>query len=279
LVLLNIHIKKTPDFYENDHNEMEFFKLIPNKKIEDETLYYNQKLTGELDFYKNLFNKDDKIYHHNPALKGKIILMFEGLPGTGKTAAVQQLARLSGRDLVHVNWQTFRGQYVGQSEKNLRRLLEDVDEIARRKKRVPVVMFNEAEAFLSQKIAIRQSTDRMENNLVSLLLEWLEKKDPFGIVIFTSNHRQLMDKAFERRISHIAFDMPDESTRLKIWESLLQRFQINLRSDGLAGYELTGAEISKVLRNYSLHKIAYDVQNDDPDLLRRLCTGQNWLEQ
>lgn len=263
-----------------DQPEQDFFKIIPNKLIDAETLFYNQHLHEALDFYKNLLNKEDKIYRQNPAIKGRMILMFDGLPGTGKTAAAQQLARESNRDLVHVNWQTFRGQWVGQSEKNLQVLLEDIDKMAIKSKRIPVVLFNEAEAFLSQRIAINQSTDRMENNLVSLLLEWLEKKDPFCIVIFTSNHRQLMDKAFERRIAHINFDLPDESTRIKIWHSLAGQHGLSDQQiHALAQYELSGAEIAQVLKTYNLHQIAYELEKLDMPLLHRLCKGQKWMEQ
>jgi hypothetical protein len=263
-----------------DQTEQDFFKIIPNNLIDRETLFYNQNLHEALDFYKNLLNKEDKIYRQNPAIKGRMILMFDGLPGTGKTAAAQQLARESNRDLVHVNWQTFRGQWVGQSEKNLQGLLEDIDKMAIKSKRIPVVLFNEAEAFLSQRIAINQSTDRMENNLVSLLLEWLEKKDPFCIVIFTSNHRQLMDKAFERRIAHINFDLPDESTRIKIWHSLAGQHGLSDQQiHALAQYELAGAEIAQGLKTYNLHQIAYELEKLDMPLLHRLCKGQKWMEQ
>lgn len=266
--------------FNNDPPEMDFFKLIPQKEIEEEDLYYNQRLRNDLDFYKNLFQKEDKIFKKNPAIKGRIILMFDGLPGTGKTAAAQQLARQSNRDIVHVNWQTFRGQWVGQSEKNLKSMLDQVDELAMKSKRVPIVLFNEAEAFLSQRIAINQSTDRMENNLVSMLLEWLEKKNPFCIVVFTSNHRQLMDKAFERRISHVTFDAPDQNTRCEIWESLSLETNISKRDcKELSHYPLTGAEIVQVLRTYNLHQIAYEIQSGDINLWHRLCNSQKWMEQ
>lgn len=265
---------------EVNNPEQDFFKIIPNKLIDSETLFYNQPLLKELDFYKNLLNKEDKTYTQNPAIKGRMILMFDGLPGTGKTAAAQQLAKESKRDLVHVNWQTFRGQFVGQSEKNLQELLNDIDKMSCGTNRIPVVLFNEAEAFLSQRIAISQSTDRMENNLVSMLLEWLEKKDPFSIVIFTSNHRELMDKAFERRISHITFDLPDEITRIKIWKSLADKNGISDQHIyDLAQYPLSGAEISQVLRTYHLHQIAYELELLDMDLLHQLCRGQKWMEQ
>jgi hypothetical protein len=272
--------KSTPPPNFNDNSEDAFFKVIPYNKIEPEELFYNAGLSQQLDFYKNLLEKDDKVYKHNKAIKGRIILMFDGTPGTGKTAAAQQLALQTKRPLVHVNWQTFRGQFVGQSEKNLKSMLDDIDSMALKNRRVPIVLFNEAEAFLSQRIAISQSTDRMENNLVSLLLEWLEKKSPFCIVIFTSNHRQLMDKAFERRISHINFDAPDADTRLNIWKDLLvEKTMSDTDYLELAQHELSGAEIAQVLKTYHLHKIAYNMEGLDLSLIHQLCGSQRWMEQ
>ena len=263
---------------EKGNLQNEFIKIIKNKNIEKEELFYSDKLKKDLFLYVNLLKKDDRIFKDQPALKGKILLMFDGLPGTGKTAFANQMARLTGRDIVHVNWQTINDSYIGASEKNLKGVLMSIDEMSKSSKRSPVVIFNEAESFLGKRMEVRHFSDQMGNNMVAMLLEWLEKKDPFNIIIFTANHKQIMDKAFERRITNIHFDLPDANTRLKIWAHLTNKFNIDLNSNDFVEYKLTGAEISKILRNYSLHKIAYDIEGEDLKMLHHLCGGEKWME-
>ena len=140
------------------------------------------------------------------------------------------------------------------------------------------MIFNEAESFLGKRVEVRQFSDQMTNNMVAMLLEWLEKKDPFNIVIFTANHKQIMDKAFERRITNIHFDLPNANIRLKIWDHLIKNFNVDINSEDFVEYKITGAEISKILRNYSLHKIAYDIEGEDLEMLHHLCGGEKWME-
>ena len=271
-------MKNTKDYDDSDKAVNEFLHIVPNKLIETEKLFYNKELEDELEFYINLFQRDDKILNNNPFIKGKIVLMFEGIPGTGKTAFANQLAKNSGRDVVQVNWHTLQHSYIGQSEKNLKSILDGIDEVSSKKIRVPIVIFNEAEGFLSQRVNVRQHSDRMENTMVSMVLEWLEKRDVFGIVIFTANHVELIDKAFERRITRVNFNMPDRDTRAKIWDHLFRYYGIDLDHNLFIDHELTGAEISKIIQSYGLHKLAFDIRGEKQEVIHRLCGNAKWIE-
>jgi SpoVK/Ycf46/Vps4 family AAA+-type ATPase len=258
------------------HNE--FLQHIPNESIEQERLFYNKDLENDLDFYINLLGKSDETLINNKFIKGKIILMFEGIPGTGKTAFANQLAKHCLRDVIQVNWHTLQNSYIGQSEKNLKSILDGIDDISSKNDRVPVVIFNESEGFLSQRVNVRQHSDRMGNTMVSMVLEWLEKKGCFGIVIFTANHVDLIDKAFERRITKISFEMPDRETRTKIWEHLFKHYDLDVDQEQFTDYELTGAEVSKIIESYGLHKLAYNIDFEKPEVLHRLCGNAKWVD-
>ncbi len=270
---------KSDSSMDSETKVKDFFRHIPHAEIAEEPLFYNSQLEDDLGIYGKLFSKNDDIFKQNKAIKGRMILMFSGQPGTGKTAAAHQLAKRSNRDLVHVNWQTFRGRYIGESEINMKAILDNVDSISGVGRRAPITLFNEAEALLSQRVEVSNSTDRMENNLVSMLLEWLEKKDPFSIVIFTSNHLNIMDKAFQRRIRHINFTAPDINTRFKIWQQILNAPEAT--TDllwELSSYQLKGAEIAAVLASYNLRQLALDDNSFNAGLLHQLCQSQHWME-
>lgn len=258
-----------------------FFSLVKRKDIPKEQLFFNQEVDKHLALYQQMLSKNDSELKKKLTFSRKLQLMFTGTPGTGKSAAACQLARNCGRDIIHVNWQTFRSRWIGESEKNMRYILETVEKLSKQSKRVPVVVFNEAEAFFSRRVEAVQASDRMENNVVSLLLEWLEKKDPFAIIIFTSNHLELMDKAFERRIEAVHFHEPDFETRLSIWKAANQTHQLKLSEEQLlelSHIDISGAQIMNAIKKYQFHQIAYDQQEIDFGFLAEFCASQKWLE-
>ena len=74
--------------------------------------------------------------------------LFYGPPGTGKTESVYQLAKESGRELIEVDVAALMNCYVGETEKNTRRLFENYRRRVHRGSRAPILLFNEADAIL-----------------------------------------------------------------------------------------------------------------------------------
>ncbi|MGD1914201.1 MAG: hypothetical protein ACFB2X_26200 [Rivularia sp. (in: cyanobacteria)] len=64
-----------------------------------------------------------------------------------------------------------------------------------------------------------QGSERAANSICSQLLICLEKFK--GVVIFATNLVENYDKAFETRVRHIHFPMPDEKARYLIWQNHL----------------------------------------------------------
>jgi SpoVK/Ycf46/Vps4 family AAA+-type ATPase len=256
--------------------DKKFLTRIANNSIKTGKLFFNKELERVLDVYTNLLKRDDSDFNNDPDLKGKLLLMFDGAPGTGKTAFANLLAKNTGRDVVISDWHTIHHSFVGESEKNLRKILDEIDKISNNTEKAPVVIINEAEAFLSQRINISHASDKMQNTMVSMLLEWLENSDKFGIVIFTANYSRMIDKAFMRRITKVTFDLPDYGTRSKIWQHMLEIRNIFVDYSPFVDYELSGAEITKILREYGLYKKAYNKKSDDPDFIHHLCRNIKW---
>ena len=78
--------------------------------------------------------------------------LFYGAPGTGKTETVLQLARQTGRDIVQVNLSQLKSCWVGESEKNIKRLFDNYRNKVKKSKVIPILLFNEADAIINQRM-------------------------------------------------------------------------------------------------------------------------------
>ena len=82
-------------------------------------------------------------------------ILFYGAPGTGKTEAVKQIARCTGREIMQINISRMRSMWVGQSEKNIKAVFDNYKEMCKRSERIPILLFNEADAIISSDFVFR----------------------------------------------------------------------------------------------------------------------------
>lgn len=106
------------DLAESDN----LFKVIPTDKRGDKL----QGLNGLMNIAGPLLKNADP---NNPDLRPKGLL-FVGPPGSGKTAAVTQLARASGRTLCQVDIGQLRTKWVGETEERISRMFKLVESLA-----------------------------------------------------------------------------------------------------------------------------------------------------
>jgi hypothetical protein len=137
-------------------------------------------------------------------------VLFEGPSGTGKTLAARVIAAQVGLDLYRVDLASVINKYIGETEKNLSRILgraEDLDVI---------LLLDEGDALLSRRTDVRSSNDRYANLETNYLLQRLETYD--GICIVTTNLSAHIDPAFRRRMDVVArFHLPDAEQRWRLW--------------------------------------------------------------
>jgi hypothetical protein len=140
--------------------------------------------------------------------------LFVGESGTGKTLAASYVATALGAPLYRVDLSAVMNKYVGESEKNLGRVLDlaaahDI-----------VLLFDEADALFGQRTDANETGERYANMLTNFLLTRVENHP--GIVLLTSNSRLRIDAAFNRRLDVIVeFPMPGPSERADLWRSHL----------------------------------------------------------
>ena len=179
-------------------------------------------------------------------------LIFYVPPGTGKTVTALGLARTLKRPILGFDCSKILSMYVGESEKNVRRIFDDFKSLSAKAGVEPVLLLNEADQFLSARSGgAGGSADKMHNQMQNIFLEQIERFD--GILIATTNLLENIDKAFSRRFNFkIEFKRPDRSQRLRLWQPMLPEkadYEEGFDIATLAGDDLSGGQIELVIRN------------------------------
>lgn len=181
--------------------------------------------------------------------------IFYGMPGTGKTETVYQLARQTGRDIMRVDVDKIKSCWVGESEKNIKALFDRYRSICKNVSPAPILLFNEADAVLGVRMeGASRAVDKMENSIQNIILQEMESLE--GIMIATTNLTTNLDKAFERRFLYkIRFDKPTDETRARIWQAMLPGLADSDALTLATRYDLSGGEIENIVRKHSVNAI------------------------
>jgi SpoVK/Ycf46/Vps4 family AAA+-type ATPase len=128
--------------------------------------------------------------------------LFAGASGTGKTLAAEVLANYLDLDLYRIDLSSVVSKYIGETEKNLRRVFDAAEE------RGSVLLFDEADALFGKRTEVKDSHDRYANIELSYLLRRMEQYR--GLAILTTKQKSTLDPAFLRRFRFVVeFPIPD----------------------------------------------------------------------
>jgi SpoVK/Ycf46/Vps4 family AAA+-type ATPase len=173
-----------------------------------------------------------------------ISALFAGASGTGKTMAAEVLANELRLDLYRIDLSQVVSKYIGETEKNLRRVFDAAEEGG------AILLFDEADALFGKRTEVRDSHDRYANIEVSYLLQRMESYR--GLAILTSNMRNVLDSAFLRRLRFIVqFPFPDGTQRSEIWRRI---FPSSTPTENIDAVKLSKLNIpGGNIRNIALH--------------------------
>ncbi len=185
-------------------------------------------------------------------------IIFYGAAGTGKTMTAMSLAKTLKKPILSFDCSKILSMYVGESEKNVRKIFDDFKELSIKAKVEPILLLNEADQFLSARSeGTGSSADKMHNQMQNIFLEQIEKFE--GILIATTNLLGNIDKAFSRRFNHkIEFKKPGKRQRLMLWQFMLPEnadYEEGFTIEDLTGHELTGGQINLIIKN-TAYKVA-----------------------
>lgn len=125
--------------------------------------------------------------------------LFQGKPGTGKTEAVKQLARILNREIFMVDFSAIIDSKLGQTQKNLTEMFKEINSFAHPEK--VVVLFDEIDALALERTS---SNDLREmGRVTSTLLKCLDRMNENIILVATTNLYDMFDKALTRRFDSI----------------------------------------------------------------------------
>ncbi|HEX6899539.1 MAG TPA: ATP-binding protein [Thermoanaerobaculia bacterium] len=173
-----------------------------------------------------------------------ISVLFAGESGTGKTMAAEVLANELRLSLYRIDLSTVVSKYIGETEKNLRRLFDAAEDGG------AILFFDEADALFGKRSEVKDSHDRYANIEINYLLQRIESYK--GLAILATNLKSALDTAFLRRLRFLLdFPQHGEPERREIWKRI---FPQQTETDGLdfnrlARLSLNGGAINNVAMN------------------------------
>jgi len=272
---------KMPEFDLNislEENETSTLEKIGHQGIIRKKLIFDAPLSGQIESMYRLLSPDrlpmiqEKL--KKQGMNPGILAIFHGVPGSGKTESVLQLAAETGRDIYRVNIANVRNKYVGESEKGVKNIFEQYRKLASGKERMPILLFNEADAVLGKRISVNSSVDQMNNSMQNILLEEMESFQ--GIFIATTNLALHLDEAFERRFTYkLRFSKAGEQVRKNLWQT---HFPELSESDVLTLSEqldLSPAQIENLRKRWEIHRILFEEAIIDFSFIKTLAEQES----
>ena len=249
--------------------------LLDHKKIAAKMLFYEADVKEQVDRLAGMltrpkFREICKRLRANKMRRG-FACLFYGAPGTGKTETVLQLAKLTGRKIMQVDFSEVKDKYVGESEKNVKAIFENYRRAVSSEKPCPILLFNEADAIIGKRLNnVEHSVDNMYNTMQNIILQEMENFE--GILIATTNLETNMDPAFERRFLYkVRFEKPSADVRRQIWQSIIPTVSDDTASVLAKEFEFSGGQIDNIARKFVVDNILYGESGDMYAKLRQFC--------
>jgi len=124
-------------------------------------------------------------------------LLFSGADATTAAEAIAERLR---RDLYRVHLSAVISKYIGETEKNLKRLF------AAAEAKGAILLIDEADALFGKRTDVKDAHDRYSNIEIDYLLQHLTEHD--GLVVFVSKPRLTLPTLWRRRFSVCHFPPP-----------------------------------------------------------------------
>jgi SpoVK/Ycf46/Vps4 family AAA+-type ATPase len=124
-----------------------------------------------------------------------VTALFAGPSGTGKTMAAEAIAAELDLPLYRIDLSQVVNKYIGETEKNLRRLFDAAGSAD------VILFFDEVDALFGRRAEVKDAHDRYVNLEISCLLQRMEEFK--GLAILATNRKKDLDEAFLRRLRFV----------------------------------------------------------------------------
>ena len=172
----------------------------------------------------NMVQNAAKYAEKNKNTENGIRMLFYGLSGTGKTELARYIAEQLGKEIILSRPSDILSPYVGQDEQNIRDAFDQAEQSD------AILLFDEADTFFYDRNQAQRTWER------SLVNEFLTQMEEFtGILICTTNLRNIMDPAMQRRFHMLVEFKPMKFDGIKI---MLEKY--------FPAYHLSNKEIEEL---------------------------------
>lgn len=255
----NMYVPQGSDF------ESEFLKQVDIR--ETEPLYLPSTISEDIKGIINAVN-------HNIGINK---FLFEGMPGSGKTEAVKQVARLLERKLFCVDFDNLIDSKLGQTNKNISNVFNEINLLPYPNK--VVILFDEIDVIALDRI---NSNDIREmGRVTSTILREMDRLTDLNkeiVIIATTNLFSNFDKALIRRFDAVInFDRYSKEDLIEVAEYFFSSYVKNFK--GITKDMRLFKKIMKMskempypgeLKNIIKTSLAFSDVNSESDYLRRL---------
>ena len=258
-------------------DELDEKNLVSPDDIVEKRLFFTDDLDRQISvirssLQKKTFSNLRKRLREQRLPQGVAILLY-GEPGTGKTESVMQIAKDTGRAVMHVDISSTKSMWFGESEKIIKKVFSDYRRLCDHSKVKPILLFNEADAIFSKRKDVsRSNVAQTENAIQNIILEEMERLD--GILVATTNLADNLDAAFERRfLFKVRYDKPTVEAKKAIWQNKLQTLSDEDAEVLACQYDFSGGQIDNIVRKAMIEEI---VKGEKATLigLQTLCSEE-----
>jgi hypothetical protein len=177
-------------------------------------LYFNRSETTFFELFCRFIAAPQKT-------KQSLTLLLYGLPGTGKTEFVHQVAKICKVEIMQMNFSEIHSKWVGETEKNIAKVFEAYAKKRIQSKSPIILLINEADGLMSKRVEVSTSNDAFHNQVQTKMLEELDRFE--GILVATTNLKHHLDPAFFRRFLFCQqISIPDTQTRSRILDDSIK---------------------------------------------------------
>ncbi|MFO0979792.1 MAG: ATP-binding protein [Planctomycetaceae bacterium] len=158
--------------------------------------------------------------------------------------ATEVIANALKLDLYRIDLSAVVNKYIGETEKNLRKLFDAADDSG------AILFIDEADSLFGKRTEVKDSHDRYANLEVNYLLQRMEAYR--GLAILATNLKSSLDQAFLRRLRFVVnFPVPDLAHRRELWRKAFpaETPVSSLDLDRLSKLNITGGNIHTIALN------------------------------